>query len=88
MFRFYSDKNSGSRVTVVGEHSEGMLKVGVSRCSNGDTFDRKKGVAIAKSRMDGGKTYTKVPMEECNVKEFITIARAIAPRVQETKIVY
>ena len=88
MFRFYSKSNNGARVTVVGEHKDNVLTIGVSRCGENDAFNKAKGVKIAESRINGGKHYMKIPMEERNPKVFDTIARGISERVLKTKIVY
>jgi len=87
MLRFYSKPNNGSRATVVGNHSEGILTLGVSRCGKKDAFDKKKGVTIAESRINGGKHYMKIPMETIDGKIFGMIAAGVAQRVLETKIV-
>lgn len=86
--RFYSKPNNGARVTVIGEHRDNVLTIGVSRCGSHDAFNKKKGVKIAESRIDGGKYYMKIPMVERNAKVFDTLARGISERVLKTKIVY
>jgi hypothetical protein len=88
MLRFYSKPNNGSRVTVIGKHEDNVLTIGVSRCGEHDAFNRAKGVKIAESRIEGGKHYMKIPMQERNPKVFDMIARGIADRVTKTKIVY
>lgn len=89
-YRFYSDvtKTSKVRVTVIGTHSEGVLKVAVSRCSKKDNFIRKKGRLIAENRLNANKIYNEYPMAECAVKDFVNIAKTVAKEVEDTKIIY
>jgi hypothetical protein len=87
MFRFYSNAGSG-RVSVVAEHSEGMLKIAVARCSHKDNFIRRKGRAIAEGRLEKGKLYSSIPMKECDIQTFIHHAKMVAEEVQQTKRVY
>jgi hypothetical protein len=88
MFRFYSKSNNGTRVTVIGQHADNMLKIGVSRCSKSDAFMKDKGVKIAESRINGGKSYMTIPMESCDGKTFNILAKGISERVERTSIVY
>jgi hypothetical protein len=88
MFRFYSNPQEKVRVSVVGEHSEGMLKIAVALCSNKDNFYRKKGRTIAEGRLAKGKVYTTIPMENCDVKTFVSKAILIAEEVKRTKRIY
>jgi len=88
MFRFYSTHTDPVRVTVVGEHSEGVLKIAVSRCSNKDNFYRKKGRLIAEDRLHKGKVFALFPMETCTVSRFVALASDIANNVKRTKKVY
>jgi hypothetical protein len=88
MFRYYSIHTDPIRVTVVGEHSEGVLKIAVSRCSNKDNFYRKKGRLIAEGRLAKGKVFAYIPMEECNVPKFVDIATKLANEVKRTKKIY
>lgn len=95
MFGFYSDlpkdekdKNLRVRVTVVGEHTEGMLKVAVSRCSRKDNFVKKNGRGRAEKRLKIGKLYKEIPMQECKCKDFINIAAEIAEEVRVSKVIF
>jgi hypothetical protein len=89
MLRFYSNSVAGSgRVTVIGEHKEGVLRTAVSRCSNRDHFTKDKGVLIASSRLNAGKTYMEFETEDITPKQFIVIAKGIAKKVEQTKQVY
>jgi len=85
MFRFYSRPGSTNRVAIAAEHSEGELKIAVARCSNNDSFNRKKGRMIAEGRLAKGKTFVTLPMESCSTKEFYEVATKIADKVSETK---
>lgn len=86
MFRFYS-QGSKVRVAVVGEHSEGVLKIAVSRCSTKDAFVRKKGRMIAEGRLQKGKLYSQEKIENCDVKTFVEKAKEIAEKLQTSMIV-
>lgn len=92
MYRFYSSPAAAEakspRVTVVGSHENGMLNVAVSRCSKNDTFMKHKGASIAESRLLGGKTFMEFPMEECDIKTFLNVAKGVALKVERTKKVY
>lgn len=89
MFRFYSNSTTKQpRVAVVGEHSEGMLKIAVSRCSEKENFIHVKGRKIAEGRLRKGKTYTEIPMETCNIHTFVTKAKEISQEVITSKKIY
>ena len=88
MFRFYSNPQEKIRVSVVGEHSDGELRIAVARCSNKDNFYRKKGRMIAEGRLAKGKIYAHIPMEECDVSTFVRIASKLAEEVKKTKKIY
>lgn len=88
MFRFYSNPAERERISVVGEHSEGVLKLAVARCSRKDNFYRKKGRAIAEGRLAKGKLHSAIPMESCDTHTFVTIATQIAEQVRFTKKIY
>ena len=89
MFRFYSNPaETRSRVSVVGEHSEGMLRVAVARCSEKDHFVRKKGRMIAEGRLAKNKTYDVIPMDSCDIQEFVKLAKEISKEVIKTKQIY
>lgn len=80
MYRFYSNpqETNNIRVSVVGIHSEGVLSIAVSRCSAQDTFNRKKGRAIAEGRLAKGKIYNRYLLEHCDIKTFVNCAKEIA----------
>lgn len=96
MFRFYSKSTeTKSRVAVVGVHSDGVLSIAVSRCSSKDNFMKKKGRKIAEGRLANGlkadtkknTLYAQIPMEACDVKNFLQIAHQTAKTVDESKVV-
>jgi hypothetical protein len=89
MFRFYSKpSNTQARVAVVGEHSEGVLKIAVARCSVKDHFIKKKGRAIAEGRLHKNKLYDEIKMEKCEIKDFIKVAEETIKKVQKGCDVY
>jgi hypothetical protein len=89
VFRFYSNTEEGKpRITVVAEHSAGMLKVAVARCSNKDHFIRKKGRMIAEGRLAKDKLFTTVEMESCDIAAFVEVAKEVAREVNIIKQVY
>lgn len=89
MFRFYSNPSEAkTRVSVVGEYSEGVLKIAVARCSEKDHFVRKKGRMIAEGRLAKGKTYEEIPLAECDIQEFVRVAKSISKEVTKTKQIY
>ena len=83
MFTFYSLSTDPERITVVGEHKEGVLKLAVSKCSLKDRFVRKKGRLIATGRLAKGITFATVAMENCDVKTFVAVAMEVIDKVQE-----
>jgi len=88
MYRFYSNPQEGTeRVSVVGEHSEGVLKIAVSKCSKKDNFYRKKGRAIAEGRLNKGKLFTTINATSMNVKTFVEIAKKVSAEVITTRVV-
>lgn len=89
LFRFYSNpEQSQNRVVVIGEHSEGVLKIAVSRCSKKDNFIREKGRAIAEGRLAKGKLYQIIQANEMNVETFVEHAKRIAKEVETTKKIF
>lgn len=90
MFRCYSnvDPDSKIRVSVVAEHTEGVLKIAVSRCSAKDQFIKKKGRAIAEGRLLKGKLYKIIPMQECKVKDFMKVAEEVFKEVKKSGQIY
>lgn len=88
MFRFYSNpEETKNRVTVIGEHSEGMLNIAIAVCSKKDNFYRKKGRAIAEGRLKKGKFYAQFKKDNCTTKEFIALAQEISAKASKTKII-
>ena len=89
MFRFYTKPGeTKNRVSIVGEHSEGMLKIAVARCSEKDQFFKKKGRAIAEKRLSENKLFKSFSMNNCDLKTFVYIAKAVAAEVEKTKVIY
>lgn len=87
MLRFYSNPTVGNRTTVVGELTDGVLKIAVSRTGKKEMFIRKKGRAIAEGRLAKGRLYTQVawPKEAITSEEFVQIALPIAEEVIKSK---
>lgn len=90
MFRFHSRpvENTRVRVTVVGEFSEGKLKMAVSRCGKKDNFSRKRGRAIAEGRLKKGLTYRSIDMANCTTHDFVEVAMVISEEVKNSMKVY
>lgn len=88
MFRFYSNPTCKNRVTVVGTHSEGVLKIAVARCSKKDSFIKKKGRMIAEGRLAANKLHSLHQLDTCEVVDFVNIAKTISDEVTNNKIVY
>lgn len=51
-FRHCPENYKGERITIAGLYSNGKLKIGVSRCSNKDQFDKKKGRLVSLGRAE------------------------------------
>lgn len=88
MFRFYSKTPTSTRVTVVGEHSDGMLKIAVARCSRKDRFIRAKGRKIAEARLMADEIIALIKLTKCDVHSFVNIAKTIAEEVAKTRTVH
>ena len=82
MYRFYSRPDRPNRVSVVGQYDSGQLKIAVSRCSGKDAFVRKRGRAIAESRLIKGMLYRKINLPMCDIKTFVEVAKGIAQEVE------
>ena len=87
MFRFYSPHGTDCRVSVVGKHTDGMLNIAVSRCSKKDNFNRKIGRSIAEGRLKRGYFFSQIPIDECDSKAFVEIAKTVANEVCSSMIV-
>lgn len=86
MYRFYSSPaEANSRVSVVGEHADGVLKIAVARCSSKDAFTRKKGRMIAEGRLAKGRYFKVIPIEKCDIIQFVEIAKETTIEVNRTK---
>lgn len=88
MYRFYSNPEQKVRVSVVGEFKNGILGLAVSRCSEKDTFIKKKGRMIAEGRLQKGKIYKAIFMEECNSSIFVEEAKKCVEELMTNKNVY
>lgn len=77
MFRFYSkaEETGGVRVAIVGRHIDGKLQLAASRCSSKDNFSKKTGRAIAEGRLNKGKTYKELSVEDCTIETFVSQAK-------------
>lgn len=88
MYNFYSKpikKGSNERVSVVGQHNDGMLQIAAARCSAKDQFSRKTGRAIAEKRLEEKKTYITIPVEKCDISLFLLVAQGVSQNVLKTK---
>ena len=88
MYHFYSKpstKGSNERVSVVGQHNNGMLQIAAARCSAKDQFSRKTGRAIAEKRLEENKTYIQIPVEKCDISLFLIVAQGVSQNVLKTK---
>ena len=82
MCRFYSrPQETKVRVSIVGEYSEGVLKIAVARCSNKDNFHKKKGRMIAEGRLAKNKLFDIIKMQDCSIRKFVEIAKKISQTV-------
>lgn len=88
MYRFYSNPAENSRVSVVGQFNGNSLQIAVARCSKKDQFIRRKGRLIAEGRLEKGKLYSDIPMNECTSETFVKYASKICQEVSQTKQVY
>jgi len=85
MFRFYSSPTSPVRVAIVGVFSEGSLKLAAARTSKKDQFIRKKGRLIAEGRLAKGKLLADIPMANCDIQQFLGIAKELSINVIKSK---
>jgi hypothetical protein len=86
MYRLYTKPEQGhNRVTVVGEHKDGLLKIAVARCGKKDVFIKKRGRIIAENRLTKDLLFNVYPMTECTSKDFVNIATNVAEEVLRTK---
>jgi hypothetical protein len=84
MFRCYSPHyfthsrvNPLPRVTVVGEHKDGVLKLAAAKCSLDDRFVRKVGREMAEKRLKEGKHVLEVKVQKCNSEMFHNYANVV-----------
>ena len=72
MYRCYSSHwdPRGPRISIVGEHKDGVLRLAASRCSPKDRFMRKIGREIAEDRLKNGKFLMELKTKECNSEKF------------------
>lgn len=82
-FIFHSNSNhpSGIRVTVIGDYTNGVLNISVSRCSSKDAFVKKTGRKIAMDRFNEGDFTTSFASEEMSLARFIGAACAVGDAV-------
>lgn len=71
---FHSLSEETIRVTVVGLHEEGVLKLSASRCSEKDHFIKKVGRELAIKRFENGEFITEVKVKNFDKQEFYEIA--------------
>lgn len=81
-FRFFTEPAS-VRVTIVGEFTDGVLRIAASRCSSKDHFVRRKGAAIAEGRLRKGRLVREVPMDSCDGFRFVEVARSVGADVRQ-----
>lgn len=76
MFRYYSTPDEASvRITVAGEHSDGVLRLAVARCSPKDRYVKVLGREKAEKRLSIGLLYDKIELKECDAKTFVAFAK-------------
>lgn len=76
MFRYYSTPNEANvRITIAGVHSDGVLKLAVSRCSKKDRYVKKIGREKAEKRLSIGLLYDQIELKECDAKTFVEFAK-------------
>jgi hypothetical protein len=81
MFRYYSTHTEKNRVSIVGTHEDGTLKISVARTGKGDRFNRKEGRKIAEERLLSGKYFKVLPMKSCDSSTFCKLADEIIDEV-------
>lgn len=94
MFRCYSpwfltqrEKDPLPRITVVGEHKDGVLKLAASRCSTKDRFVRKVGRELAENRLKEGKHVLEVKTQRCDSEIFHNYANTLMENIWVSKTV-
>ena len=87
IFRFYSknENNRNERITLVGEHVEGVLKIAAARCSKRDQFQRSKGAKIALGRLAKNKLAYAIPMVTCTGTDFVSVAQTLIEPILQSK---
>lgn len=83
MYRFYSSPKDSNRVTIVGETVDGTLKIAAARCSHNDHFVRKVGRDIAEKRLQNNETIFNIPVQDCSITFFVTLARGLAQELSK-----
>ena len=84
MFRFYSKADETNRVSIVGECTDGVLKVAAARCSSKDNFVRKKGRELAEKRLQSNELCFEIPADKCDVRTFIVIAKGLCQQIKNS----
>lgn len=75
MYIYHTPSGSKQRVTIVGQKRENKLYLSVAKCHENDSFNRKKGVLIASSRLAKGKYNHIVDVTDSFTgKQFLAIA--------------
>ena len=74
------------RISIVGEHKDGKLKIAAARCSLKDRFVRKVGRDIAEKRLREGKYLIEVNIPTCSSDLFHDFAQTIMGLIWENKI--
>ncbi len=94
MFRCYSPwfftqrkQDPLPRITVVGEHKDGILKMAAARCSLKDRFVRKVGREIAEDRLKQGKHVLEVKTRKCDSEIFHNYANVLMENIWDSKTV-
>lgn len=84
MYRFYSKPEEGKqRVTIVAEFKDNTLNIAAARCSKKDRFIKRKGRAVAESRLKNNYFYRSLQLEKCDVKTFFEIAQKEASLIAQ-----
>lgn len=94
MYRCYSShwesilKKNVPRITVVGEHKDGILRLAAARCSLKDRFVRKIGREIAENRLQKGEIMLEVKTQKCNSEKFHRYAHALIGDIWESGLFF
>ena len=81
MFGFYSLPEDRNRISIVGEHKDGILKIAAARCSTKDRFCKKTGREIATKRLKEDNLLLSVNIEKCEGRLFLNMAKVLIEEI-------